>query len=624
MGLPKEIRDKAGFRPDPKLALVSWMKGGRTLLYRHRESRCPRGARATHVRPSAIERHPEAPGSPRAGLSTTFAQERKGPRANDRHRGRFLADGRYPRPHRKGFDILRSTGLQRTSYSTPSVPDSRCPDRRGGALLSIRPSLCLEATGAEVPYGELGQQASERTMRREHYDVVIVGAGAMGLASAYHLIHRRPELSILVAEARSGPGEGSMGASNGMVRDVFSSRDNRVLAKNAISFYRRLMEDHEELRSPVPLLDLYGYLWLLPERHRTEYLSIIESGGGSIDAEAVDLEGIRSCPGLDVSPSRWFEGDRAAPPEAISGGLFGRTCGALAPEMLARYYCDEARALGVEFAFDACVQRLSFEGREEILLHETSRRPYAFQEHVKDRLRISRVSFGDGRAVDTDTVVVAAGAWAEKLLHPLGVATACSPRPQQLFSLSGPVVEELLGWEPPVHPIDAPNGRPRFPFLIFPTGAVLKPIFRQRQMWLGYVDMVAHPIGTLEDPGRDGRLDYDMARMGDREAFGTDALPAVTPYLPRFETTGVRLERAWGGYYCFSPEGLPVLTEEPYGVIFVGGDSGSAIMKADSIGRLVAAKFEGKRDAELFSGARYGVDRLSLDRRSVEEERIIL
>ena len=106
---------------------------------------------------------------------------------------------------------------------------------------------------------------------KDHYDVVIVGAGALGLASAYHLIHRRPELSILVVEARSRPGEGSMGASAAMVRDVFSAWDNQILARSTISFYRRLMEEHEELRNPFPLLDLYGYLWLLPESHREEY-----------------------------------------------------------------------------------------------------------------------------------------------------------------------------------------------------------------------------------------------------------------------------------------------------------------------------------------------------------------
>jgi FAD-dependent oxidoreductase domain-containing protein 1 len=459
---------------------------------------------------------------------------------------------------------------------------------------------------------------------KESYDVVIVGAGPMGLASAYHLILGRPELSILVVEARSGPGEGSMSASNAMVRDVFSSQDNHLLAKSSIAFYRRLMEEHEELRAPSPLLDLYGYLWLLPESLLEEYLSIVSHSGGSIDAEPVSLDELRSCPGLDVSPARWYEGDEADPPEPIAGGLFGREGGAVAPEMLANFYYEQAKSHGVEFAFDSCVQRLSFEGRENILLHEPSKIPFAFQEHVKGRLHISRVRFGDGTSVGAEKVIVAAGAWAEKLLHPLGIATACSPRSQLLFSVSGPCVEELLGWEPPVNPIDTDHGRARFPFLILPTGATLKPIFRQRQMWVGCSDSVAHPIGTREDPGRDGRLEYNMAEMGDREAFATDVLPAVTPYLPKFETTGARLENSWGGYYHFSPDGLPVLLEEPYGVIFIGGDSGSGVMKADSLGRLVAAQYEGKPEARLFTGDAYRLDRLSLSHRVVQEEKIIL
>jgi FAD-dependent oxidoreductase domain-containing protein 1 len=459
---------------------------------------------------------------------------------------------------------------------------------------------------------------------KESYDVVIVGAGPMGLASAYHLIRSRPESSVLVVDARSRPGEGSMGASNAMVRDVFSSRDNHLLAKSSISFYRHIMEEHEELRTPSPLLDLYGYLWLLPEGLMEEYCSIVSRSGGSIDAAPVSLDKLRSCPGLDVSPAKWYEGDEAVPPDPIAGGLFGREGGAVAPEMLASFYYEQAKSHGVEFVFDSCVQRLSFEGRENILLHEPSKRPFAFQEHMKGRLHISRVSFGDGKSVRADKVIVAAGAWAEKLLHPLGVATACSPRSQILFSVSGPCVEELLGWEPPVDPIDTDHGKARFPFLILPTGATLKPIFRQRQLWVGCVDSVAHPIGTREDPGRDGRLEYNMAEMGDREAFGTDVLPAVSPYLPKFETTGARLENSWGGYYHFSPDGLPVLVEEPYGVIFVGGDSGSGVMKADSLGRLVAAKYEGKTEARLFTGDTYQLDRLSLTHRAVQEEKIIL
>jgi len=460
--------------------------------------------------------------------------------------------------------------------------------------------------------------------RKDRYDVVIVGAGAMGLASAYHLIERHPELSVLVIEARSGPGEGCMGASNAMVRDVFASSDNHLLAKSSIAFYRHILEEHEDLRSSPPLLDLYGYLWLLPERLRDEYQSIVRRSRGSIEAEFLSVEDLRSCPGLDLSPRQWYDGDDAAPPEPIVGGMFGRNCGAVAPEKLAHFYHREAENHGVEFLFDACVQRLSFEGREEILLHEPSKSPFAFQEQMTGRLRISRVQLGDGRSFTADTVVVAAGAWANKILHPLGVATACSPRQQILYAVSGPVVEKLLAWRPPVHSIATDHGQSRCPFLILPSGATLKPIFPQRHMWIGIYDSIAHPIGTREDPGRDGRLDYDQAAFGDREAFSTDVLPAITPYLTAFETQGVRLENTWGGYYNMSPEGSPVLTEEPYGVIFVGGDSGSGVMKADSLGRLVTAAFEGKAEARLFTGEPYSLERLSLSHRAVDQERIIL
>jgi FAD-dependent oxidoreductase domain-containing protein 1 len=458
---------------------------------------------------------------------------------------------------------------------------------------------------------------------KSRYDVVIVGAGAFGLASAYHLADARPHLSILVVEARSRPGEGSMGASSGMVRDVFSSKDNHILAKSSIRFYRRMMEEHEELRSPAPLLDLYGYLWLLPESLRDAYYSIVAEESGSIDAELLGPDDLRSLPGLNLAPTKWYEGESSRP-EPITGGLFGRNCGAVAPEILADFYCRSAQERGVEFVFDTCVQRLSFEGRDELLLHDDSKLPFAFQREIRGRVQISGVVFGDGRTVRTDRVIVAAGAWSEKLLHPIGIPTACSPRPESQFAVSGPVVTDLLTWQPPVHPVDTDGGRPRFPFVILPTGAVLKPIFPQHHLWIEYLDSVAHPIGTREDPGRDGRLDYNMAAMGDREGFPTDILPAVTPYLPQFETSGVRLESTWGGYYNFSPEGLPIIEEAPCGVLFVGGDSGSGIMKADSLGRLVAAKLQGRSTGALFGGDLYPITRLSLEHRAVEEEKIIL
>jgi glycine/D-amino acid oxidase-like deaminating enzyme len=190
--------------------------------------------------------------------------------------------------------------------------------------------------------------------------------------------------------------------------------------------------------------------------------------------------------------------------------------------------------------------------------------------------------------------------------------------------VAGPAVDALLDWVPNLDPIDRERGRARLPFVILPSGATLKPIFRQRRLWLGCLDTTSRPIGTLEDPSREGRLDFNMGRLADRASYATDLLPALSPYLPEVDTGAVRLDRCWGGYYNFSPDGLPIIATEPYGVAFVGGDSGSGIMKADSLGRLVAAWCDGAAEARLFTGESYPLDRLSLTGRKVEPETIIL
>lgn len=443
------------------------------------------------------------------------------------------------------------------------------------------------------------------------YDVVVVGAGVLGVAAAYHLKRRRPSLSVLVLDAQGAEGRGSTSAAAAMVRDVFSSSDNWRLAHSSIEFYRSVQ------RSGVDLgLDLYGYLWLLREADRERYASYLDRNGG-LAAEVVDVSELAALPGLSLRPEGVLNSIVHAP--EITGGLFGRSCGAINPAELARYYREAAQALGVEFRFDSCVTRLSFEGRPDLDLDSAGLRPLAYQEHESEKVRVSRLVLR-GKAesvVSTDRVVVTAGAWADQLLHPLGFSTACSPRRRLLFSVGGAPVEEFLRWRLPND--GAAGTGDRTPFVILPTGAYVKPMAKERHAWLGYSDHAGLALGTSETIA--SGLGYAAPQLADWSFYSADLLPQIAVYLPSFQNA-VR-QRAWGGYYNYSSDGLPILEEE-FGIIFLGGDSGSGIMKADALGRLVASRYLGEPIGDLFGGIPYPVEHLGLKERKVETERIIL
>jgi len=58
------------------------------------------------------------------------------------------------------------------------------------------------------------------------YDAVVIGAGILGLATAYYMKKENPGHRILVVERLSGPGQGSTAKSAGMFRAFFYSKTN--------------------------------------------------------------------------------------------------------------------------------------------------------------------------------------------------------------------------------------------------------------------------------------------------------------------------------------------------------------------------------------------------------------
>ena len=112
-------------------------------------------------------------------------------------------------------------------------------------------------------------------------DVLVIGAGVLGLSSAYYLKKRDPSRKVIVVERLSGPGQGNSAKSEGGYRNVFASEVNYLLADSTIDWFHHLQED---LEYDIGLHEL-GYLWLLPEdeyRQRREPFEACKRRGAKI------------------------------------------------------------------------------------------------------------------------------------------------------------------------------------------------------------------------------------------------------------------------------------------------------------------------------------------------------
>ncbi len=71
-------------------------------------------------------------------------------------------------------------------------------------------------------------------------DVLVIGAGVMGLSSAYHLKRLNPEKRVVIIERLGGPGQGSTAKSAVGFRDLLVSGTNRLLAEATIEWLRHI------------------------------------------------------------------------------------------------------------------------------------------------------------------------------------------------------------------------------------------------------------------------------------------------------------------------------------------------------------------------------------------------
>ncbi|MCC2689407.1 MAG: sarcosine oxidase subunit beta [Rhizobiaceae bacterium] len=172
---------------------------------------------------------------------------------------------------------------------------------------------------------------------RPAYDVVVVGGGGHGLATAYYLARQHGITDVAVVE-KGWLGSGNVG------RNTTAVRSNYLLPENQ-RFYEHSMKMWEGLSHELNYNVMFSQRGCLNLAHTPAQLDEFARRGNAMRHEGIDAELMtvgriaREVPGLDTSASARFP---------IVGGLMQRRAGTARHDAVAWGYARGADRLGVD------------------------------------------------------------------------------------------------------------------------------------------------------------------------------------------------------------------------------------------------------------------------------------
>ncbi len=190
-----------------------------------------------------------------------------------------------------------------------------------------------------------------RAEPKDHYDVVVVGAGGHGLSTAYHLARDHGVKHIAVLE-KSIVGYGNVGRNTTIVRSNYLLPQNHYFYEDSLRRYEGLSRElnYNVMYSPRGVLDL---------ANSDDEMSALARRGNAmrlagIDAQLLDRAGLaKFAPELNPCLPRRFP---------IVGGLVQRRGGTVRHDAVAWGYARAASARGVDIVEHCEVQGLLTKG----------------------------------------------------------------------------------------------------------------------------------------------------------------------------------------------------------------------------------------------------------------------
>jgi glycine/D-amino acid oxidase-like deaminating enzyme len=256
-------------------------------------------------------------------------------------------------------------------------------------------------------------------MAADRYDVLIVGGGIMGSATAYNLVNLEPQLKVAVVERDFSYERASTTLSAANLRTVgFSLKENYLISKQSF----RILETFED-RMAVDGDRPHLYL-------RREGNLLLTNDAGLAEAQAIfDMHRQLGSDALWLQPEEIKERWPLFDVSGIAGGAYGPNDGHLDAHAMLTAYKRKAASLGATFIQEEVVDLLKGPGRV-------------------DGARLS-----SGEAIAAEKTVNCAGGWAADVAGMAGIAIPVSPVQRQVF-----VVDTKIKPERPLPFVFHPSG----------------------------------------------------------------------------------------------------------------------------------------------------------------------